>query len=100
MDELFGQLASKAGVGRTLAEKSIGTMLDFLGNEGPSMQIDAPIDEISGAKAPIPAENSGGRLITDIQGIAHELFKFGRDKIGADQMRAILAETPGLSQLA
>ena len=35
-----------------------------------------------------------------IQDIARELFKFGRDKIGADKITAIIAETPGLSQFA
>jgi hypothetical protein len=41
-----------------------------------------------------------GLGIADIQAIARELFKFGRDKIGADQMGAIVAGTPGLSQFA
>ena len=36
----------------------------------------------------------------EIQSIARELFRFGRDKIGADQMGAIIAGTPGLSQFA
>ena len=36
----------------------------------------------------------------DIQNIARELFRFGRDKIGADQMGEIIAGTPGLKQFA
>jgi hypothetical protein len=36
----------------------------------------------------------------EIQSIARELFKFGRDKIGADRMGEIIKGTPGLSQLA
>jgi hypothetical protein len=74
-----------------------------------------------GAEKAIAAAGSGGALnrlmggglmalgsklmalglgINDIQGIARELFRFGRDKVGADQMGAILAGTPGLSQFA
>jgi hypothetical protein len=41
-----------------------------------------------------------GLGISDIQNIARELFRFGRDKIGEDQMSAIIAGTPGLSQFA
>ena len=35
----------------------------------------------------------------EIQNIARELFRFGRDKIGADQMGEIIAGTPGLSSV-
>ena len=121
MDELIGQLVSEAGVNGAVAEKTIGIMMDFLWNEGPSVQVQALIDKIPGGEAAIAASNTGDSLmqlmgdgvmavgarlmglglgITDIQGIASELFKFGRDKIGADQMGAILVGTPGLSQLA
>jgi len=41
-----------------------------------------------------------GLEISDIKQIARELFRFGRDKIGADQMGEIIAGTPGLSQFA
>jgi hypothetical protein len=121
MDELIGQLAVKAGIDNAVAEKTIGIILNFLRNEGPSPQVQALIDEIPGAEAAIAASRTGGTLsrlmggglmavgtrlmglglgITDIQTIARELFRFGRDKIGADQMSAIVAGTPGLSQLA
>jgi hypothetical protein len=120
MDELIGQLAEKAGVDRAVAEKTIGIMLNFLRNEGPSQQVQALIDGIPGAEAAIAAAHAGGfsrlmggglmavgtRLmglglgVTDIQAVARELFRFGRDKIGADQMSAIVAGTPGLTQLA
>jgi hypothetical protein len=36
----------------------------------------------------------------EIQNVARELFRFGRDKIGADQMGEIIKGTPGLSQFA
>jgi len=38
--------------------------------------------------------------MSEIQNIARELFKFGRDKIGAEKMRKIISGTPGPSQFA
>lgn len=121
MDELIGQLAAKAGIGNAVAEKTIGIILDFLRNEGPSDKVQALIDQIPGAEAAISAasRNSGlsslmggglmalgtnlmglGLGMGQIQNVARELFRFGRDKIGADQMGAIIAGTPGLSQFS
>jgi hypothetical protein len=116
MDELIGRLAAKAGIDNAVAEKTIGIILDFLRNEGPSDKIQALIDTIPGAEA---GNNVGlGRLMGgglmavgtklmglglgmgDIQNVARELFTFGRDKVGADQMGEIIAGTPGLSQFA
>jgi hypothetical protein len=121
MDELVGQLASKAGIDGAVAEKTVGIILGFLRNEGPSDKVQALIDTIPGAEAAIAASNQGGGLsrlmggglmavgtrlmalglgIGEIQNIARELFRFGRDKIGADQMGEIISGTPGLSQFA
>jgi hypothetical protein len=121
MDELTGWLASKAGIEDAVAEKTIGIILGFLRREGPHDKVQALIDKIPGAEAAISAsEDSGGlsklmggglmavgtRLmglglgVNDIQNVAHELFRFGRDKIGEDQMGAIIAGTPGLNQFA
>jgi hypothetical protein len=129
MDELIGRLAAKAGIDDAVAEKTIGIILGFLRNEGPSDKVQALIDSIPGAEAAIAA-SAGGRGLTglmdglsggflgggvmavgtklmglglgmgQIQDIARELFKFGRDKIGADEITAIIAGTPGLSQFA
>ena len=114
-------LAAKAGIENAVAEKTIGIILGFLRSEGPSDKVQALIDKIPGAEAAISAsENSAGlsklmggglmavgtRLmslglgVNDIQNIARELFRFGRDKIGEDQMGAIIAGTPGLNQFA
>lgn len=121
MDELIGQLAVKAGIDEAVAEKTIGIILGFLRNEGPSDKVQTLIDKIPGAEAAIAASTSGGGLsrlmggglmalgtklmalglgMGQIQNIARELFRFGRDKIGADQMSEIIAGTPGLSQFA
>jgi len=121
MDELIGRLATKAGIDDAVAEKTVGIMLDFLRSEGPSDKVQALIDEIPGADAAIAASNSSGALarlmggglmavgtrlmglglgMGEIQNVARELFRFGRDKIGADQMGEIIAGTPGLSRFA
>jgi hypothetical protein len=121
MDQLVGELAEKAGIDGAVAEKTIGIVLDYLRNEGPPETVQALIDGIPGAEAAIAAARNGcglsrlmggglmavgtqlmglGLAITDIQKIARELFAFGRDKIGADRMGAIIAGTPGLSQFA
>jgi hypothetical protein len=38
--------------------------------------------------------------MSDIQSVARELFKFGREKIGNERMDEIVSGTPGLSQFA
>jgi len=121
MDELIGELASKAGIDSVVAEKTIGILLGFLRNEGPTAKVQALIDKIPGAEAAIAASNNGGGLaglmggglmalgtklmglglgMAEIQSVARELFRFGRDKVGRDQMGEIIAGTPGLSQFA
>ena len=119
MDELIGRLAEKAGIEKAVAEKSVGIMLGFLRNEGPADKVQALIDNIPGAEAVIAASGGGGGLsrlmggglmalgaklmglglgMAQIQNIARELFRFGRDKIGADQMGEIIAGTRGLKE--
>jgi hypothetical protein len=121
MDELVEQLAAKAGIDRAVAEKTIGIILGFLRKEGPSDKVQVLIDQIPGAERAVEASNSssglsglmggglmaiGSRLmglglgIGEIHNVARELFKFGRDRIGADQMGEIISGTPGLSQFA
>ena len=119
MDELVGRLAAEAGIDGAMAEETIGIVLGFLRNKGPSDKVQALIDQIPGAEAAIAASTNnaglsrlmggglmavGSRLMalglgmSEIQGVARELFRFGRDKIGADRMGEIIAGTPGLSQ--
>jgi hypothetical protein len=120
MDELIGQLAAKAGIDRSVAEKNIGIILGFLRSEGPSGKVQALINQIPGAEAAITASSGGGlaRLmsnslmavgtkligpgfsITEVQTVARELLRYGHGKIGADRMGGIIAGTPGLSQFA
>jgi hypothetical protein len=121
MDELIRKLAAKASIDDVVAEKTIGIILDFLRSEGPSDNVQALIRQIPEAETAIAASNKssglmplmGGGLmalgtqlmglglgIGQIQNIAREIFSFGRAKIGAEQMDAIIAGTPGLSHFA
>ena len=61
MDELIGRLAAKAGIDEAVAEKTIGIILGFLRNEGPSDKVQALIDEIPGAEAAIAASEQWRR---------------------------------------
>jgi len=121
MDELIDMLASKAGIDRAVAEKTAGAILGFLRSEGPADKVQALIDKIPGAEAAITSAGTGGGFASllgggimalgaklmgfglgtsDIQTIGRELFRYGREKIGADGMSAIISETPGLSRFA
>jgi hypothetical protein len=121
MDELIGRLAVKAGIDDVVTEKTIGIILDFLRNEGPTEKVQALIEQIPGAEAAIAASSNSGGLarlmggglmaigtklmglglsMSQIQNVAREIFRFGRDKIGAEKMGEIIAGTPGLGQFA
>jgi len=121
MDELIQRLAQNAGIDDAVAKKTIGIILGFLRNEGPSDKVQALIETIPGADAAIAASSNNGGFGTlmggglmalgtklmglglgmgEIQNVARELFRFGRDKIGADRMGEIIAGTPSLSQFA
>jgi hypothetical protein len=121
MDELIERLAVHAGIDDVVAGKTIGIILNFLRSEGPSTKVQLLIDRIPGAEAAIAAPSDGCALgglmggglmalgaklmalnlgMGEIQNIARELFGFGREKIGADRMREIIAGTPGFNQFA
>jgi hypothetical protein len=122
MNELIERLVDKAGLEETVAVKTVGIILGFLRSEGPSGPVQALIDTIPGAEAAIESAAAprlglsrmmgngvmamGAKLmglglgVGDIQTTARELFRIGRERIGADQMGAIIAGTPGLRQFA
>ena len=103
MDELIGELATRAGIGSAVAEKFAGI---FLRTEGQSDKVQALTDKIPGAEAAIASANQGGGLarlmgdrlmpvgtrlmglgfgVGEIQNVARKLLRFG---------------TPGVSQPA
>jgi len=62
MDELIGRLAEKAGIESAVAEKTVGIVLGFLRNEGPTDKVQALIDKIPGAETAIAASSNSGGL--------------------------------------
>ncbi|HWW50071.1 MAG TPA: DUF2267 domain-containing protein [Xanthobacteraceae bacterium] len=121
MEELVQQLTEKVGIDKDVAEKSIGHILSFLQKEGPSDAVQDLINQLPGAEELISSVSGGGGLaslmggglmalgtklmglglsMSDIQSVARELFKFGREKIGNDRMNEIVSGTPGLSQFS
>jgi hypothetical protein len=121
MDELIELLTAKVGIDRAVAAKTIGIILNFLLNEGPRDKVQELIAATPGADAAVADAESGGGIgglmggglmalggklmalglgMGEIQSVARELLTYGRGKIGAEKMDAIIAETPGLSQFA
>jgi len=119
MDELIKALTAKVGIDEAVAEKAVGSILEFLKREAPPEPFNQLVAHIPGAEAAIAANEGGGFSLMggglmalgsklmgmglgmgEIQSVSRELFKFGREKIGSDAMDQIIAGTPGLSQFA
>lgn len=85
MNELLGELPAKAGIGDAVA-----------GSRGKGLA------RLMGSGSTVAGSRLAGRDngMAKTQSIARELFRFGRNKIGADQMGEIMAVAPGLSQFA
>ena len=80
MDALIGQLAAKASIDRSVAEKTIGIILGFLRSEGPSDKVGALIDQIPRRDAAIAAANGGtfARLMGNgLMAVATKLMRPG-----------------------
>lgn len=54
----------------------------------------AIMDEL--IEQPAAKAGIGKAVVGEINSVARELYKFGRDQVGADQMGEIIAGTPGL----
>ena len=119
MDELVDRIVAKTGVDRTVAEKAVAIILDFLAKEGPEVPVRALLDQFPGADAAIAAARSegsgmfgamggimavGSRLMAvgldmaQIQSITRELIAFAREKAGDEALGGIVDAIPGLSQ--
>jgi len=120
MDELVDRIVANVGVDRTVAEKSVGIIFDFLAKEGPSEKVHAVLDGLPGANAAMAAAREGdaggmfggmggimgvgSRLMSvglgmgEIQGVTRELIAYAREKAGDEVVGEIVAAVPGLSQ--
>src|SRR5258705_6895858 len=104
MDELVDRIVAKVGVDRSVAEKSVGIIFDFLSKEGPADKVHALLDRLPGAAEAIAAARAGdeggmfggmggvmgvgSRLMSaglgmgGIQGVTRALIAFSREKAG------------------
>ncbi len=120
MDELVDRIVARVGVDRTVAEKSVGIIFDFLSKEGPTDRVHALLDRLPGADAALTAARAndtggmfgsmggimgvGSRLMgaglgmSEIQGVTRELIAYAREQVGDEAVDEIVAAVPGLSQ--
>ncbi len=120
MDELVDRIAAKVGVDRSVAEKSVGIIFDFLSKDGPTDKVHALLDRLPGANEAIAAARAddgggmfgtmggimgvGSRLMSaglgmgEIQGVTRELIAYAREKAGNEAVDEIVNAIPGLSQ--
>src|SRR5690348_6834203 len=118
MDELIARIVANVGVDRSLAERAVGVILEFLCKEGPTDKVQALIDRLPGAQEALQAargeEGAGGgmggimgvgsRLMSmglgmgAIQSITREVIGYTRETAGENAVGEIVAAVPGLSQ--
>jgi hypothetical protein len=120
MDELVDRIVARVGVDRTVAEKSVGIIFDFLSKEGPTDKVHALLDRLPGANAAMAAAREGdtggvfgamggimgvgSRLMSaglgmgEIQGVTRELIAYAREQAGDEEVGEIVGAVPGLSQ--
>jgi len=120
MSELVDRIAANVGLDRTVAEKAIGIILDFLSKEGPADKVSALIARLPGSEALLQAardEDNGGlfggmggimgvgtRLMGagldmgQIQAVTRELMAYSREHGAGDMLGEIAGAIPGLGQ--
>jgi hypothetical protein len=118
MSELIDRVVADVGVDQSVAEKAIGIILDFLSKEGPADQVRSLLARLPDHQSLIAAAgNEGGMLggmggimgvgaklmgiglsMSQIQSTVRTLASFCDEKGGGDDLKAIAAAIPGLSQ--
>jgi hypothetical protein len=118
MSELIDRVVADVGLDRGIAEKAVGIILDFLSKEGPAERVRALLARLPDHQALIAAAgNDGGILggmggimgvgarlmgcgldMSQIQNVVRALAVYCGEKGGGDDLKAIAAAIPGLSQ--
>ena len=119
MEELIGRLVANIGVDRTIAEKAVAIILQFLVQEGPPDKVKALLDTLPGGQAAVDAAPpdtgagglfgggimaAGSRMMAaglsmgQVQAVARETLAFAREKAGEDAVGEIVGAIPGLGQ--
>ena len=119
MDELVARLVANCGVEPSVAEKSVGIILDFLLKEGPTEKVQALIDQMPGAGALVAeaaqSQGSGslfgmgglmgaanrlmsaGLSMGQVQCVTRDFIAYSRENAGEDAVGEIVGAIPGLS---
>jgi hypothetical protein len=122
MDELIARLVADVGIDRTVAEKAVGIILDFLVKEGPAEKVQPLLAKIPGAETLLartarPSSGFGfmdgmmggvmgagmrmmsaGLTMTEAQNVARTVLAFAREKAGDKAIGEVGAAIPGLAQ--
>ena len=118
MDELVGRIVANVGVDRSVAEKAVGIILEFLAREGPPDTVRELLNRLPGADAAIEAAHAGsgtfgglggimgvgtrlmgaGLSMPEIQGVTREVIAYAREQAGEDAVNRFVDAIPALRQ--
>src|SRR3977135_743389 len=95
MDELVDRIVAKVGVDRSVAEKSVGIIFDFLSKEGPTDKVHALLDQLPGANEAIAAARAadGGGMFGSmggVMGVGSRLLGAG---LGMGEVKGVTRDT-------
>jgi hypothetical protein len=112
MDDIVDQVASQAGIDRSVARQAVGIILNFLSREGPRPQVGVLVDGIPGGKA-LADQYAGsgtglmgvygdlsaaGLGMGEIQSVTRTFVGLARERVGTDKVDAVVNAIPGLGQ--
>jgi hypothetical protein len=118
MSDLIDRVVADVGIDRGVAEKAVGTILDFLSKEGPADRVQSLLARLPDHQALMAAARNGGDMLggmggimgvgaklmgsgldmSQIQSVVRTLATYSSEKGGSDDLKAIAAAIPGLSQ--
>ena len=116
MDELIKRLVADVGIDAPSAETAVGIVLDFLAKEGPADKVQLLLAKLPGAKALLQkaaGENGSsmggvmgagmrmmgaGLSMGQVQSLTRQFIAYAREKVGEDEVGALVGAIPGLSQ--
>lgn len=111
MDDIIRQIAQQTGIEPTAAKQAVGIIVSFLAREGPQPQVQALIDGLPGARALADEYggtgsglmgvygdlSSAGLGMGEIQSVTRAFVAEARNKVGPDNVDAVVDAIPGLS---
>ena len=99
MAELVDRIATSMGLDRTVAEKAVGIILDFLSKEGPADKVSALLARLPGSDQLLAAartdEGAGSFGMGGLMGVGTRLMGLGLDM---GQIQVLTRELMAVSQ--